>query len=86
MADNDWNSGEFASAFETRQHRTEVNHVKGLLCPMLPDITQNTALFAGSQATPACPSGKSSITVVPSITKGIFSQTQQSCFTIQSLK
>ena len=28
---------------------------------MLPDITKKTALFEGSQATPACPSGKSSI-------------------------
>ena len=41
--------------------KKEINNVKALLCPMLPDITKNPALFEGSQATPACPSGKSSI-------------------------
>jgi hypothetical protein len=41
--------------------KKETNDVKALLCPMLPDITNNTAVFEGSQATPACPSGKSSI-------------------------
>jgi hypothetical protein len=41
--------------------RKKTNNVKALFCPMSPDITNNTALFEESQATPACPSGKSSI-------------------------
>ena len=61
MTDNDWNSGEFAQAFEEHKNKKEINNVQALLCPTLPDITKNSALFEGSQATPACPSGKSSI-------------------------
>ena len=67
MANNDWNSGEFAQACEARKKKKEINNVKALSCPMLPDTTKNTALFEGSQTTPACPSGKSNIMMTMSV-------------------